>query len=39
MTHKGEHGIGLGKKECLLEELGPETVGVMRTLKRSVDPQ
>ncbi|GAB1198541.1 hypothetical protein APSETT444_007864 [Aspergillus pseudonomiae] len=38
-TVSGEHGIGLGKKECLLEELGPETVGVMRTLKRSLDPQ
>ncbi|BAE66246.1 unnamed protein product [Aspergillus oryzae RIB40] len=37
-TVSGEHGIGLGKKECLLEELGPETVGVMRTLKRSLDP-
>ncbi|KAE8396096.1 hypothetical protein BDV23DRAFT_144323 [Aspergillus alliaceus] len=38
-TVSGEHGIGLGKKECLLEELGPETVGVMRTLKHSLDPQ
>ncbi|KAE8354422.1 hypothetical protein BDV28DRAFT_85045 [Aspergillus coremiiformis] len=37
-TVSGEHGIGLGKKECLLEELGPDTVGVMRTLKRSLDP-
>ncbi|KAB8078783.1 hypothetical protein BDV29DRAFT_187687 [Aspergillus leporis] len=38
-TVSGEHGIGLGKKECLLEELGPGTIGVMRTLKRSLDPQ
>ncbi|KAL3487599.1 hypothetical protein BJX62DRAFT_213380 [Aspergillus germanicus] len=37
-TVSGEHGIGLGKKECLLEELGPETIAVMRTLKRSLDP-
>ncbi|OJJ60439.1 hypothetical protein ASPSYDRAFT_130109 [Aspergillus sydowii CBS 593.65] len=37
-TVSGEHGIGLGKKECLLEELGPETISVMRTLKRSLDP-
>lgn len=36
---QGEHGIGLGKKECLLEELGPETISVMRTLKQSLDPQ
>ncbi|KAL4892392.1 hypothetical protein BDV59DRAFT_202538 [Aspergillus ambiguus] len=37
-TVSGEHGIGLGKKECLVEELGPETIAVMRTLKRSLDP-
>ncbi|RAH75414.1 putative D-lactate dehydrogenase (cytochrome) [Aspergillus aculeatinus CBS 121060] len=37
-TVSGEHGIGLGKKECLLEELGQETVAVMKTLKRSLDP-
>ncbi|KAL2845023.1 hypothetical protein BJY01DRAFT_247845 [Aspergillus pseudoustus] len=37
-TVSGEHGIGLGKKDCLLEELGPETIAVMRTLKRSLDP-
>ncbi|KAE8153227.1 hypothetical protein BDV25DRAFT_149888 [Aspergillus avenaceus] len=37
-TVSGEHGIGLGKKECLVEELGPDTIAVMRTLKRSLDP-
>ncbi|KAJ5467709.1 hypothetical protein N7475_005461 [Penicillium sp. IBT 31633x] len=37
-TVSGEHGIGLGKKECLVEELGPQTVAVMKTLKRSLDP-
>ncbi|KAL2808445.1 hypothetical protein BJX63DRAFT_409257 [Aspergillus granulosus] len=37
-TVSGEHGIGLGKKECLLEELGSETIAVMRTLKQSLDP-
>ncbi|KAL4901262.1 hypothetical protein BDW74DRAFT_170220 [Aspergillus multicolor] len=37
-TVSGEHGIGLGKKECLLEELGPETVAVMCALKKSLDP-
>ncbi|SPO04326.1 probable proteins containing the FAD binding domain [Cephalotrichum gorgonifer] len=37
-TVSGEHGIGIGKKECLLEELGPTTIGVMKSFKRSVDP-
>ncbi|KAL4875783.1 hypothetical protein BJY04DRAFT_151113 [Aspergillus karnatakaensis] len=37
-TVSGEHGIGLGKKECLVDELGLETVAVMRTLKKSLDP-
>lgn len=39
LTRQGEHGIGLGKKACLEKELGPETMQVMRTLKRSLDPQ
>ncbi|KAL1959632.1 hypothetical protein VTO42DRAFT_1667 [Malbranchea cinnamomea] len=34
----GEHGVGLGKKQSLLKELGPETIEVMRTIKRSLDP-
>ncbi len=38
-TVSGEHGIGIGKKECLREEVGEETVGVMRRLKRAVDPK
>ncbi|KAF4627694.1 hypothetical protein G7Y89_g10456 [Cudoniella acicularis] len=38
-TVSGEHGIGMGKKqECLLEELGPGTIAVMKGLKRSLDP-
>jgi D-lactate dehydrogenase (cytochrome) len=37
-TVTGEHGIGMGKKEYLIKELGAETVGVMRGLKRSMDP-
>ncbi|KAJ5433484.1 uncharacterized protein N7458_012640 [Penicillium daleae] len=37
-TVSGEHGIGLGKKHCLEKELGPVTIDVMRTLKRSLDP-
>ena len=38
-TSTGEHGIGLGKKKCLLPEHGPETVEVMRRLKRTLDPK
>ncbi|CAI7578214.1 unnamed protein product [Penicillium glandicola] len=34
----GEHGIGLGKKGSLKKEVGPETVNVMRSIKRSLDP-
>jgi D-lactate dehydrogenase (cytochrome) len=37
-TVSGEHGIGLGKKECLEKELGPATIAVMRALKKSLDP-
>lgn len=34
----GEHGIGIGKKDSLLKELGPDTIDVMRSLKRALDP-
>lgn len=37
-TCTGEHGIGVGKQEWLVEELG-EAVEVMRTLKRALDPR
>ncbi|KAJ5578617.1 FAD-binding domain-containing protein [Penicillium hispanicum] len=37
-TVSGEHGIGIGKKSYLEEELGESTLQFMRTLKRSVDP-
>jgi len=35
---QGEHGIGLGKKESLMKELGPETLETMRLIKRALDP-
>ncbi|ORY58844.1 uncharacterized protein BCR38DRAFT_446764 [Pseudomassariella vexata] len=38
-TVSGEHAIGIGKKECLVDELGAEMIGLMKTLKRSVDPK
>jgi D-lactate dehydrogenase (cytochrome) len=38
-TCTGEHGIGLGKREFLIEEFGAEAVGVMRQLKATLDPR
>lgn len=35
---QGEHGVGLGKKGSLRKEVGPETINVMRSVKRSLDP-
>ena len=37
-TCTGEHGIGLGKQDWLVAELG-EAVDLMRTMKRALDPQ
>ena len=34
----GEHGVGVGKKEYLVEELGVNTVELMRTIKCAIDP-
>jgi D-lactate dehydrogenase (cytochrome) len=30
--------VGLGKKEYLAKELGPDTIGVMRSIKGALDP-
>jgi hypothetical protein len=38
LTEQGEHGIGLGKKDALFEELGLDTINVMRSIKQSLDP-
>jgi len=38
-TCTGEHGIGLGKREFLVEEFGAEAVEVMRQLKATLDPR
>ncbi|OYZ39340.1 MAG: FAD-binding oxidoreductase [Novosphingobium sp. 16-62-11] len=37
-TCTGEHGIGIGKQQCLIDELGEDAVDVMRTIKRALDP-
>jgi D-lactate dehydrogenase (cytochrome) len=38
-TCSGEHGVGLGKREFLEQEHGPEALAVMRGLKHSLDPR
>ena len=35
-TCTGEHGVGMGKREYLYEELGEGTVELMKTIKRAV---
>ncbi|KAI9452798.1 FAD-binding domain-containing protein [Lactarius psammicola] len=37
-TCTGEHGVGIGKKEFLVEELGEGTVALMKTIKQAIDP-
>lgn len=37
-TCTGEHGVGLGKKKYLVQELGFETVEFMKSVKKAIDP-
>jgi D-lactate dehydrogenase (cytochrome) len=37
-TSTGEHGIGLGKRQALLDEHGSEAVALMRAIKQAIDP-
>lgn len=38
-TCTGEHGIGIGKRQCLLNERGADAVSMMKTVKRAFDPK
>jgi len=35
----GEHGVGTGKREYLLSELGQGTVSLMKMIKQTIDPR
>jgi D-lactate dehydrogenase (cytochrome) len=37
-TCTGEHGIGDGKRQYLLQELDEPAVNLMRAIKRTIDP-
>lgn len=37
-TVSGEHGVGVGKAEYLLEQHGPAYVNLMQKIKRTLDP-
>lgn len=37
-TCTGEHGVGLGKKVLLCEEVGHAAIQVMQGLKEALDP-
>ena len=38
-TCTGEHGIGLGKKQFLVDEVGEDVVGIMKSIKSVLDPK
>lgn len=38
-TVTGEHGVGRGKMDLLMEQFDPETMNVMRLIKKTLDPK
>jgi glycolate oxidase len=38
-TITGEHGVGLAKKKFLPGAIGDASIGLMRQLKKTLDPQ
>jgi len=38
-TCTGEHGIGIVKKSYLIQELGLDTIGTMKAIKKALDPE
>lgn len=38
-TCTGEHGIGIGKQQYLMDEFGADTLDIMRSIKRALDPK
>jgi len=38
-TVTAEHGIGIARRDALVEQVGPDVVGVMRSIKAALDPQ
>ena len=38
-TCTGEHGIGLGKKQFLIDEKGHDVVDLMKSIKKVFDPK
>ncbi len=37
-TITGEHGIGLGKKQLLIDEFGTAGINTMKSIKQEFDP-
>ena len=37
-TVTAEHGIGLSRRDALVEQVGTDVVGVMRSIKEALDP-